>query len=80
MPDTRKLTVLRAAGYRMRETCSTCVFLSYRRNHTWGRCAKLGGVAVHESGSCSHHTLDKKARAALLESGHEEFLPGFAPS
>lgn len=80
MAEPRKLKVLREAGYRMRETCSTCVFLSYRRNHTWGRCARLQGVTVHESGSCSHHTLDKKARAALIEDGHEEFLPGFVSS
>lgn len=63
--DEEKLKEMRYRGYRVVDTCSTCVHSNFKKSSPWGTCAI--GDYVHEKHKRTH---DMPAHVALCCKNH----------
>lgn len=84
MPDPNKLEALANRGYKIAETCGTCIHGSFIDGRDWGLCRKISyqhqkhngtkNVSIHVSGCCPQFQLSPATEADLQRSGFDRFV------
>jgi hypothetical protein len=86
VPDPKKLAVLEARGFKLRDVCATCTHFVNGSQRLWGHCADVppthakhtdgARVSVRADGWCTRYTPDRRDIDNAAAAGFGRFLGG----